>query len=124
MENGAALFDEISRWSGDRTKYEAMEAIASAGVPCGACLDTRELYHDPHLLSRGFVQELDLPVHGRVPMLGFAPRLSASHVEMSAPPLLGEHTDEVLAAELGLGEDDLAAMRDSGVIGDRNRYAG
>ena len=51
-------------------------------------------------------------------MLGFAPRLSASHVEMSAPPLLGEHTNEVLAAELGLSEDDLTAMRKSGVIGE------
>ena len=117
MENAEALIEEISRWTSDHTKYEAMETIASAGVPCGACLDTYELYHDPHLQARGFVHELELPVHGKVPMLGFAPRLSASHVEMSAPPLLGEHTDEILTTELGLTE-----MRNSGDIGDKDRF--
>ena len=121
-QNTEALREEICSWCSERTKYEAMETIASAGVPCGACLDTAELHHHPHLLARGFVHELDLPVHGKVPMLGFPPRLSASKVEMTAPPRLGEHTDEVLAAELGLSADDLTAMRDSGVIGDKDRF--
>ena len=61
---------------------------------------------------------MELPVHGKVPMLGFAPRLSASQVEMQRPPRLGEHTDEVLAAELGLGDNELASLREAGVIGD------
>ena len=100
-----------------------METIAGAGVPCGACLDTSELYHHPHLRARGFVHEMELPVHGKVPMLGFAPRLSASNVEMLAPPLLGEHTDEVLAAELDLSDEDLTAMRSSGVIGESVSHA-
>ena len=122
VQNEDVLVEEIRRWCSDRTKYEAMETIASAGVPCSACLDTAELHHHPHLLARGFVHELDLPVHGRVPMLGFAPRLSASHVEMSAAPRLGEHTDEVLATELGLSEDELTTMRDAGIIGDKDRF--
>tara|TARA_Y100001934_G_scaffold48246_1_gene58660 strand:+ start:2029 stop:3258 length:1230 start_codon:yes stop_codon:yes gene_type:complete len=122
-ENGEALSAEISRWCSDRTKYQAMETIAGAGVPCGACLDTSELYHHPHLRARGFVHEMELPVHGKVPMLGFAPRLSASNVEMLAPPLLGQHTDEVLAAELGLSDEDLTDMRSSGVIGESVSHA-
>ena len=122
IENGAALYEEVAAFTRARTKYEAMEAIASAGVPCSACLDTGELHHDPHLAERGFVQEMNLPVHGRVPMLGFAPRMSSSRVEMTAPPRLGEHTDDVLTAELGLGEADLAALREAGVIGDSARF--
>ena len=123
IENGAALYEEIAAFTRARTKYEAMEAIAGAGVPCSACLDTGELHHDKHLLERGFVQELELPVHGKVPMLGFAPRLSESNVAMQRPPRLGEHTDEVLAAELGLAAGELAALRDAGAIGDAQRFA-
>ena len=122
IENGAALYEEIGNWTGERTKYEAMETIAAAGVPCSACLDTAELHHDRHLTERGFVHELDLPVHGRVPMLGFAPRMSESPFEMTPPPRLGEHTDEVLAAELGLDEGELAALRNAGAIGDPARF--
>ena len=123
IENGAALYEEIGNWTGERTKYEAMETIAAAGVPCSACLDTAELHHDRHLTERGFVHELDLPVHGRVPMLGFAPRMSGSRFEMTRPPRLGEHTDEVLVAELDLDAGELAELRDAGAIGDASRFA-
>ena len=122
IDNGAALYEEIAAFTRSRTKYEAMETIAAAGVPCSACLDTGELHRDRHLTARGFVQELELPVHGNVPMLGFAPRLSASEVPMRPPPRLGEHTDEVLAAELGLEETELAPLRTAGVIGDAARF--
>ena len=123
MANGAALYEEVAAFTRAHTKYEAMEAIASAGVPCSACLDTAELHHDKHLTERGFVQQMELPVHGKVPMLGFAPRMSGSEVPMTRPPRLGEHTDEVLGADLGLGEADLAALRQSGAIGDASRFA-
>ena len=123
IENGDALYDEIRNWTGQRTKYEAMEAIAGAGVPCSACLDTVEMHHDPHLVERGFVHEMDLPVHGSVPMLGFAPRLSESGVEMVRAPRLGEHTHEVLAADLGMGEKEIAALQEQGVIGNPARFA-
>ena len=123
VENGNALYEEIRNWTGQRTKYEAMEAIAGAGVPCSACLDTAELHRDPHLTERGFVHEMNLPVHGRVPMLGFAPRLSESTVEMERPPRLGEHTHEVLAADLGLSEREIDALQERGIIGDPARFA-
>ena len=122
IANGAALYEIVSNWCAERTKYEAMEAIASLGVPCSACLDTAELHHNEHLRSRGFVTDMELPVHGEVPMLGFAPRMSDSEVDMTRPPRLGEHTDELLRAELDLTEEDLNSLRDSGVIGDSQRF--
>ena len=66
---------------------------------------------------------MDLPVHGTVPMLGFAPRMSQSSVDMTQPPRLGQHTDELLAAELDLSEDMLSKLRDDGVIGDPARFS-
>ena len=123
IENGAALYEEVAAFTRSRSKYEAMETIAGAGVPCSACLDTGELHHDEHLQERGFIHELELPVHGKVPMLGFAPRLSESKVPMTPPPRLGEHTDEVLATELGMETAELASLREAGVIGDAKRFA-
>jgi crotonobetainyl-CoA:carnitine CoA-transferase CaiB-like acyl-CoA transferase len=88
-----------------------MRVLAGAGVPCAATVDTAELYDDPHLNARGFVRTVDHPELGRVRMLGFAPRLSGSEVDFANPPKLGEHTDAVLAAELGLDAERLRALR-------------
>ena len=98
-----------------------METIAGAGVPCSACLDTADLHRDRHLAARGFIHELNLPVHGKVRMLGFAPGPSASCAAMKRPPRLGEHTDEVLNAELDLSAAELEALHDAGVIRDAAR---
>ena len=122
VKNGDALYQEISNWCAQRSKYEAMEAIASAGVPCSACLDTSELFHDPHLRERGFATVMDLPVHGNVPMLGFAPRMSRSSVDLNPPPRLGQHTNEVLMRELNLEDGKLSTLCQEGVIGDPKRF--
>ena len=60
---------------------------------------------------------MELPVHGKVPMLGFAPRLSDSEFKIKPPPRLGEHTDEVLSSELDLDTEALSRLREAG--GDR-----
>lgn len=115
--NGDALIEEISRWTRERTKYEAMRELGEAGVPCSAVLDTHDLFEDPHLRERGFIHEIDHPEAGRVPLLGFAPRLSKSDVPITPSPGLGAHTDEVLAADLDLTPDELGALRASGALG-------
>ena len=117
VAHGAALYEIVAAWTGERTKYEAMEHLAGAGVPCSAVQDTAELHTDPHLLARGFVHTLDLPNHGEVPLLGFAPRMSESEVPLTNPPLLGEHTAEVLARDLNLSSADIAELQKSRVVG-------
>ncbi len=115
-ENADLLYAEIAKWTAEHTKQEAMKAIAASGVPCSAVLDTRDLFHDPHLLARDFVKTLPHPVLGSIRLLGWPPRLSASEVPMRAAPLLGQHTAEVLAADLGLTQDELRSLGDAGVI--------
>ena len=121
IENGAAFYEAIAAFTQAHNKHEAMEIIAGAGVPCSACFDTAELHHDRHLTERGFVREIELPVHGKVPLLGFAPRLSESEVEMRRPPRLGEHTNDVLQGELGLTNAELRQLRARGAISDATR---
>jgi formyl-CoA transferase len=115
--NGEALVEEVSAWTRQHDKYEVMLRLGDAGVPCSAIIDTRDLYRDPHLLERGFVKTVEHPEMGEAPLLGFPTRMSASHVELTRAPYLGEHSDEVLRADLGLPEEELAALREDGVLG-------
>ena len=94
-----------------------METLGEAGIPSSAVFDTVDLFHDEHLLSRGFVHEMEHPDHGRVRLLGWAPRLSKSDVPLRRAPLLGEHSDEVLAADLALSAAEIAELRAAGALG-------
>ena len=110
--------NEIARaWTSARPKHEVMAALGKAGVPCGAVLDTGEVLDDPHLNARGAIAEIDHPTRGRYRMPGCPVRMSASNAVTTAPPLLGQHTDEVLAEVLGLSSAESANLRRRGVIG-------
>ena len=109
--NGDALFEEIAKWSRQQEKHEAMRVLGEAGVPCSAILDTRDLYHDPHLQERGFVKKVEHRDLGEVPLLGFPTRMSESSVDFERAPYLGEHTAEVLAEDLGLDDAAIESLR-------------
>ncbi len=115
-ENRDALREELSSWTRQREKYEAMHVIAGAGVPCSAVLDTRDLFRDPHLLERGFVHTAEHDVLGSVKLLGWPARMANSEVPIEAAPLLGQHTNDVLSRELGVWESELEALREKYVI--------
>jgi formyl-CoA transferase len=115
-QNGSACYDEIARWTRERSKHDVVRVLAGAGVPCGAVLDSRDLFADPHLHARGFVSELEHETLGAVRHLGNPLRLSKSQVPMRAAPVLGKHTAQVLREDLALSESDLQALVDSGVI--------
>ncbi|WP_129841036.1 CoA transferase [Streptomyces sp. RFCAC02] len=87
-----------------------VDALLAAGVPAGPILDYAQvLDHDPHVRARGLVRELDHPVAGRVKVLGSPLTLGASPAVIRRhPPLIGEHTEEVLA-EIRRGREADAA---------------
>ncbi len=114
--NADSLCDEISAWTMARDKYQAMRELAEGGVPASAVLDTKDLYENEHLLERGFIHEIEHPKHGKVHLLGWPARMSESRVPIRAAPKLGQHSQEVLAADLGLDEAKLASLVSSGVI--------
>ena len=93
-----------------------MALLAGAGIAASAVMDTHDVFQDPHLRERGFVQEVEHPVHGSVLLLDKPFRLQRSHVPLRAAPELGADTDAVLASELDLTPDDLTTLRSDGVI--------
>jgi formyl-CoA transferase len=103
-------------WTGARPKREVLETLGKAGVPCGAILDTQEVLDDPHMNARGAVETIDHATRGRFRVPGCPIRLSSGKAATTPPPLAGQHTDLVLAEVLGLGPDDLAALRATGAV--------
>jgi formyl-CoA transferase len=91
----------VSTWTQQHTKLEVMEVLGEAGVPAGAVFDTMELSTDPDMLARSIFATIDHPQHGRVTIPGWPVKLSGSPTEIVRAPLLGEHTEEVLAEWLG-----------------------
>lgn len=117
FENSDDLAAVISAWTGRRTKHEAMAILGGAGVPASAVFDTLDLFADPHLNERGFVHTVDHEALGPVRVLGSPMNLGDSRVEIEAAPLLGRHTDNVLADELGLSQPEIDRLRADGVLG-------
>jgi crotonobetainyl-CoA:carnitine CoA-transferase CaiB-like acyl-CoA transferase len=92
--------------------------LTPAAVPCGPINDLAAVFAEPQVRHRQMRFDLPHPVGGSVPQIRNPIRYSRSELEYRrAPPLLGEHTAEVLAAELGLGGAELAALRKCGAIG-------
>ncbi len=106
----------IAEWTSSLTKYEVMAALNEVGIPCGVVLDTREVLEDPHLRARRMVVDIDDPKRGNYPALGCPIKMSSNTVTVTPPPILGQHSEEVLSTVLGLGQGKLAELKDAGVI--------
>jgi len=105
----------MEAWTSKRSKHEATQILAGAGVPCGATLDTGEVLDDPHLKARDMIVEVEHPVRGRYLTVGNPIKLSASPTTIGPSPLLGQHRTAILH-ELGLSDADIEALAAEGAI--------
>ncbi len=100
-----------------RSKREWIDLLDAAGVPNGPINDVAQVFEEPQVRSRGVRIELEHPVAGKLPMVASPMRFSESRLEYRLPPpLLGQHTEEVLRDLLGQSESQIASLRDAGVI--------
>src|SRR5882757_2673562 len=109
------IFDQIEAWTKTKTKFEAMDILNEHDIPCGPILSMKEIADEPSLRKTGTVVEVDHPKRGKYLSVGNPIKMSDSPTDVMRSPLLGEHTDEVLA-ELGFGPADVAALRLKKVI--------
>lgn len=106
----------ITAWTTQRDKVEVMETLGHAGVPAGAVLDTGELMNDPFLRKRGMFATVKHPVRGEVTIPGWPVKMSDTEVPLSASPLLGQHSEDVLGEWLGYPAEKVAELRASKAI--------
>lgn len=100
-----------------QTTAHWVEILERAGVPCGPIYNIEQVYADPHVQSRDMAVELQHPKAGGIRNIGVAVKLSDTPGSVRTPaPLLGQHTDEVLA-EFGCADAEIAALRQSGALG-------
>jgi formyl-CoA transferase len=109
------IFERIEEWTMTKTKFEAMDILNKDDIPCGPILSMKEIAADEGLRATGTVVEVDHPKRGKYLSVGNPIKMSDSPTEVTRSPLLGEHTDEVLA-QLGYGADAVAALRAEKVI--------
>jgi formyl-CoA transferase len=109
------VFEAIEAWTVTKTKLEAMQLLNQHDIPCGPILSMKELAEEPALRATGTIVEVDHPRRGKYLTVGNPIKLSDSPTVVKRSPLLGEHTDEVLA-ELGYNTSEIAAFRSAKVI--------
>lgn len=117
VANRAELIPLIRQATVFKTTAQWVSELEAAGVPCGPINDLAQVFDDPHVRARGLVTSLPHALAGSVPQVASPIRLSATPVEYRhAPPLLGEHTGEVLERVLGLPTAEVARLRRGGVL--------
>jgi formyl-CoA transferase len=109
------IFGKIEEWTTTKTKFEVMEIFNAQDIPCGPILSMQEIAEEPSLRKTGTVVEVDHPTRGPYLTVGNPIKMSDSPTEVKRSPLLGEHTDAILA-ELGYSPDQITALRADRVI--------
>ena len=117
VHNREALNGLLNQRFGQKPVAHWTRVMVEAGLPCGPINDVAQAFADAQVQSRGMRIEVDHPAAGALPLLASPIRLSGSPVEYRrAPPLLGQHTDEVLAGLLGMDTHAIATLRSAQVI--------
>ncbi|RTG98551.1 formyl-CoA transferase [Thermus scotoductus] len=116
-ENMELLDSLISEWTATRPIDDLLETLHEAGVPAGKIYTARDMLEDPHFLARQAIVKVNVPGIGEMPMQNVFPKLSLTPGEVRWPgPELGEHNREIFCGLLGLTEDELAELKEKGVI--------
>jgi formyl-CoA transferase len=112
------IFERIEQWTMTKTKFEVMNECNALDIPVGPILSMKELAEEQSLRDTGTVVEVDHPTRGKYLSVGNPIKLSDSISEVKRSPLLGEHTDEILAKVLKFTPREIAEIKASGATGE------
>ncbi len=117
VQNREVLVPILAEMVKQKRRDEWIALLESVGVPCGPINDIGEVFANEQVQARAVAIELPHPTAGKVKLVRNPIRMSATPATSDkAPPLLGQHTDEVLRDVLGHNEAQIAALRDKGIL--------
>jgi crotonobetainyl-CoA:carnitine CoA-transferase CaiB-like acyl-CoA transferase len=117
VENRAEMTRLIQEIFGKRTTAEWLELLETAGVPNGPINNIAQVFEEPQVKARGVRIELDHAAAGKLPLVASPMRFSGTPLEYRLPPpLLGEHTDQVLKQFLNMDEAEISKLRADGIV--------
>lgn len=117
VENRAILLPLIDQLFAQKTCDEWMELLVGASIPCGPVNNMEHLFADPQVKHRGMIAEIDHPTIGSLRLTGLPIKYSETQGTVRLhPPLLGQHTEEVLTDTLGYSSDQIRALKEEGII--------
>jgi formyl-CoA transferase len=116
LANRLILTAELEKTFVTKTSEEWVDLLLAAGIPAGPINTYPEAFNSEHGKHRKMRMEIDHPIEGKVPNIGFAVKLMGTPQAVTRhPPLLGEHTSELLQ-ELGIAGDELRALEAGGAF--------
>jgi crotonobetainyl-CoA:carnitine CoA-transferase CaiB-like acyl-CoA transferase len=117
VENREEITALLADIFAQRTTSEWCEALEAAGVPNGPINNLKQVFEEPQVVARGMKIELEHPAAGKVSLVASPMKFSGTPLEFkSPPPVLGQHTDEVLRGLLRMDDDAIARLRADGIV--------
>jgi formyl-CoA transferase len=118
VENRELLLPLIDAVLRQKTCDEWIELLVAEAVPCGPVNNMQRLFADPQVQHRQMIETVPHPTIGELKLTGIPVKYSETPGQVRRPPpLLGEHTDEVLAEVLGYPAEQIAALKQQGAVG-------
>ena len=119
VRNREALLPTLYEIFEQRSSEEWLAGLEAQKIGCGPINNLQQVFDDPHVQARGMVVNMDHPAtgDGGAAVIGSPMRFTETPVTYRhPPPMVGQHTEEVLREKLSLSDDDLAVLREKEVI--------
>lgn len=117
LQNAAAIEDVVQAWCLEHDTQAVIEALNTYGIPACKIATMKDVVENPQLHHRGQLVEMEHPKAGKITLAGVTMHLNDTPLAIRRPPpVLGEHTDEILGDWLGLDEDAIEALREKRLI--------
>ena len=117
VNNRNLLVPMLAETFSKRTTADWVNALDAAGVPCGPINTLAQAFAEPQAEARGMKLSLPHPLAGQVPLIGSPMKFSGTPITHEIPPpVLGQHSEQILGSMLGMSAEDVARLRAAGAI--------